>query len=324
MKAAREGGRRGDDLRGQRSRGKSRQHGSGRGGAIRGERRFLNTSTLVIGATGHVGGHVLDQLAARGEEPFALSRRPQPADKRVRWATGDLADPESLAGSLDAGNVICTASIALLARSLPVVFRTPPSRLVAFSSTGVLTKLNSADAVEHGQIHALAEAEQRLIEVCQSLQISWTILRPTLIYEEGRDANVTRIASTIRRLGFFPLYGRARGLRQPVHAEDLAKGAISACQSIGARNRIYEVAGGDTIPYREMVGRIFDGMKRPRLAVPIPPALWKTGFRFARRFFPRTNIEMGVRMSKDMNFDCSAAERDFGWQSRPFRPEFRA
>jgi nucleoside-diphosphate-sugar epimerase len=70
------------------------------------------------------------------------------------------------------------------------------------------------------------------------------------------------------------LCGRGRGLRQPVHAEDCAVGAISAAQSVRAANRVYDLPGGETITYREMIGRIFDGLKRRRFIVPVPPPLW--------------------------------------------------
>jgi hypothetical protein len=40
--------------------------------------------------------------------------------------------------------------------------------------------------------------------------VAWTILRPTLIYVEGRDANVSRLAGLIRRFKVLPLSGGAR------------------------------------------------------------------------------------------------------------------
>ena len=61
-----------------------------------------------------------------------------------------------------------------------------------------------------------------------------------------------------------------------------------------------------------MVGRVFDGMGRPRRIVSLPPALWKVAFICASPFLPGANFAMGARMSKDMVFDGAEAVRDFG------------
>ncbi len=58
--------------------------------------------------------------------------------------------------------------------------------------------------------------------------VEWVILRPTLIYGHGRDKNITEIARFIRRFGFFPLLGKANGLRQPIHVEDVAEACFAA------------------------------------------------------------------------------------------------
>src|SRR5260370_1911912 len=116
-----------------------------------------------------------------------------------------------------------------------------------------------------------------------------------------------RLALVIERLGFMPLAGTGLGLRQPVHAEDVAIGAIAAAASPTAANKIYAIPGKDTITYREMVGRIFDGLQKPRRVVAVPPALWRTAFALARPFIANANVAIGPRMAKDMIFDPTSA-----------------
>ncbi len=152
--------------------------------------------------------------------------------------------------------------------------------------------------------------------------VEWTILRPTLLYKEGRDHNVSQIAGVIRRFGFMPLYGAASGLRQPVHAVDFAIGAIAAANSSKAANSTYCTTGIETIPYREMVGRIFDGLSRRRRLLHLPPSLWKSAFMLAKPIFREVTPVMGERLLKDMAFDSSAATNDFGWTTRKFTPLF--
>src|ERR1700716_2292224 len=70
-----------------------------------------------------------------------------------------------------------------------------------------------------------------------------------------------------------PLVGGGPGLRQPVHAEDLAIGAISAAGNSAAINKFYSLPGGETLAYSEMISRIFDGLGTPRRTVSVPPSL---------------------------------------------------
>jgi nucleoside-diphosphate-sugar epimerase len=280
-------------------------------------------TSLVIGASGIVGSHIVRHLILRGERPpLALSRSRREGDN-IQWIQGDLADPTHI--DLPQFEILyCTASARLLANALPVLCRSSLKRVVLFTTTSISTKTSSNDAEERAGILEYANAEKQFVEICNTLGVSWTVLRPTLIYDEGRDANISRLAMFIRRFGFLPLCGRGQGLRQPVHAEDCAIGAINAASSSLASNKIYEIPGGETIPYHEMIGRIFDGLGRRRAVIALPPFLWVTVFRFAQNYFPGLKASMGQRMAKDMVFDPSSAVADFGWAPREFRPRFDA
>jgi uncharacterized protein YbjT (DUF2867 family) len=276
--------------------------------------------SLVIGASGLVGGYLLGHLIRNGEVPYAMSRTAR-ADDGADWIIGDLELPDELQIPT-IGTLYCTADAKLLARALHRFLGPTLKRVIAFSSTSVLTKLDSEIADERVGLRRLADAEKEIGEVCEASGVAWTILRPTLIYAEGRDTNITPLSRLIRRFGFMPLIGGAAGLRQPVHAEDLALGAIAAAASLAARNKFYSLPGGETLPYKEMIGRIFDGMKLPRRTLPIPSLIWRAAFVGIKPLFPGANVAMGIRMMKDMVFDATPAITDFGWNPRGFRPVF--
>jgi nucleoside-diphosphate-sugar epimerase len=284
------------------------------------EAETARSRNLVIGATGLVGGYLLQHLVARSERPYALSRAPRSGSGAI-WLVGDLQKPETLNVSA-VTTLYCTADAVLLARVLDRFFNPALTRVVVFSSTSVITKLDSEIADERERLRALAEAERDIARACEANDIGWTILRPTLIYAEGRDTNITPLSKLIRRFGFMPLVGGANGLRQPVHAEDLAIGAIKAAASAAAANKVYALPGGETLTYNEMIGRIFDGMKLPRRTIPVPALLWRAVFVAAKPLFPGANVAMGIRMTKDMAFDATSAIRDFGWSPRHFHPVF--
>ena len=285
-----------------------------------GEAETTRPKSLVIGATGLVGGYLLRHLASRGERPYALSRTPR-ADAVAEWITGDLEKPDTL--NVPAFETLyCTTDAILLATALSRFFNPALKRVVAFSSTSVITKLDSEVTAEREMLMELANAEQKIVRACEAAKVDWTILRPTLIYAEGYDINITPLSRLIRRFRFMPLVGGANGLRQPVHAEDLAIGALAAAASPAAANKFYALPGGETLSYKEMIGRIFDGMKMPRRTIPVPALLWRAAFAVTKPLFPDANVAMGLRMTKDMTFDATPAITGFGWRARAFHPVF--
>ena len=276
---------------------------------------------LVFGGTGLVGGHVVRQLASSGERPFVLSRSQQVVSDAI-WLRGDLKLPEALQLPV-VSTLYCTADATLLPAALPFIFKASLKRVVVFSSTSVLTKIDSEIPEERAVLSKLAEAERGIVAACSQRGVAWTILRPTLIYEEGRDVNLTPLSRIIKHFGVMPLVGSASGLRQPVHAQDLAIGAIAAARSEAAANKFYSLPGAETLTYREMIGRVFDSLNKPRRFISLPAPVWKAGFAIAKPLLPSyANAAMGTRMMKDMVFDATPAIRDFGWKARRFNPHF--
>ena len=81
------------------------------------------------------------------------------------------------------------------------------------------------------------DSEDKVKAWATAHKIDWIILRPTLIYGYGRDKNISEIAQVIRRFGFFPLFGPAQGLRQPIHVEDVALACCRALDTLNLANR---------------------------------------------------------------------------------------
>jgi nucleoside-diphosphate-sugar epimerase len=275
---------------------------------------------LVLGATSLVGRFAVPRLAAAGFQVAAVSRSPGGGDPGVRWVRADLTDP---AAELPRAELALSLSpIWLLPAALPALERAGVRRLIAFSSTSAATKANSTEPEERAVAVRLRDGEAAVQAFCETRGIAWTVCRPTLIYAEGRDANVSRLARLIARWRVFPLAGEGRGRRQPVHADDLALACLQALDRPETFGRRYDLPGGETLTYRAMLVRIFHGLgRRPRI-VTIPPKLWARGLKLAAPLLPGVNAAMGARMDADLVFDNADARRDFGWAPRPFRPRF--
>jgi nucleoside-diphosphate-sugar epimerase len=280
----------------------------------------LKAPVLVLGGTSLIGRFLMPRLESMGIKTFALSRT---GNGQGGWLRGNLSSPGLEALLPTATTVLSLSPIWHLPPALPVLKMRGMQRLVAFSSTSVFTKVASPDPYERELARRLAEGEAAVRAFCEANGVAWTILRPTLIYAEGQDQNVSRLAGLARRFGMLPLYGRGAGLRQPVHAEDLALAVLNAAASREAHNRAYDLAGGEILTYRQMVERIFDGLGRRPVILPLPEWLWRVAFAAARPLLPGTTVQMGARMSEDLTFNNGPAKRSFGWNPRLFRPNFK-
>jgi nucleoside-diphosphate-sugar epimerase len=276
----------------------------------------------VIGATSLLGYCLLPLLIEDGYDVVAFSRRvsraQQPPSRGVVWRL------LSVKYSRDAEPItkwICLAPIWVLPEYLPLLLHYGVKHIVAVSSTSRFTKGLSSDTAEKELAAKLIEGEQLFMDWAEKNQVNWTILRPTLTYGLGRDKNVSVIARFIRRFAFFPLFGEARGLRQPVHVHDVALGCVAALSSEKAFNHSYNISGGEMISYREMVGRVFSVIGRKPRFVILPLCLFRLAVMFLRLLprFRHWSPAIAERMNLDLVFDHTDARRDLGFTPRPFR-----
>jgi len=276
-------------------------------------------TALVLGASSLVGRFLVARAREARQDVISLGRSASGPD----GLAADLTAPD-LADHLPKADLVYACSpIWLLPGALEALAAKGLRRLIAFSSTSRFTKAASPHAAERAVAEKLARAEDAAIAFCQARDIDWTILRPTLIYAEGLDQNISRLARLIKRVGLVPIAGPGRGQRQPVHAADLAAIAVYASQTGRARNKAYDLPGGETLTYRAMVERVFVGMgRRPRI-IRIPLGLWQAGLMLASPVLPGATGAMGARMAQDLVFDASAAKTDLDWQPRAFAPQFR-
>ncbi|MES2025444.1 MAG: NAD-dependent epimerase/dehydratase family protein [Pseudomonadota bacterium] len=274
----------------------------------------------VLGATSFVGTCLLPSLIREARQITAFSRHAvERNDQGVKWQKPLFSSsPDNSSTQIPLW--ICVAPIWVLPDYFDLMRSHGVQRVVALSSTSRFTKQDSSDPEEQAVARRLIEAEAQLQEWAERHGIDWVILRPTLIYGDGQDRNISEIVRFIRRFHFFPLFGKAKGLRQPIHAQDVASACVGALLVRDAANHAYNISGGETLSYREMVIRVFDALgRRPRvLTVP----LWI--FRLAvsmLRCLPRYrqwSAAMAERMNRDLVFDHTEAARVIGFKPRQF------
>lgn len=275
---------------------------------------------LLTGANGVVGQPLLETMIDSNFDVLRVSRKVEAGEEQsLEW---DLQQPLSTLQTeriSRCDTLIHCAPIWLLPEHLAQLSELGIKRLVVFSSTSVISKKHSVDPSEQNLVNQLSAAEEAIKARCEHTNVAYTILRPSMIYGYGRDQNVSKIAAMISRYKFMVLAGKAKGLRQPVHADDLVKVVLDNLGNTKSYAQTYSLAGGEALSYRSMVERIFTGMGLTPRIVSVPESLMRTILWLAAKVtrFDYTS-SMATRMSQDLVYDCEAARQELGFDPQSF------
>lgn len=268
---------------------------------------------LLTGASSQLGHAALPLLMSEGAEVIALSRNSIHADSAAtKWTQGELPDAMPALPALDA--VLSFGPLDGLAHWLSMQAVAPARIVVATSSMSAVSKRDSDVPADRAVAARLLQGEASLQRECGRLGMRWTILRPTMIYGVGLDRNLTPIAQRALRWRLFPL-PPGRGLRQPVHAQDVAQAALSALRRDAAASRIIEIGGGERLRVDEMFRRMRASLDHSTLPLSVP----STVLPLASRLLPRLRGALS-RLDRDLVADNTVASEVLGVHPRPFRP----
>ncbi len=271
----------------------------------------------VLGASSFVGRSLMPLLLGKNCRVTAFSRRGRISDNAALvW---EKIDPSN---SGDGGEIpvwVSLCPLPVLAALLSTLGARGAKRLVAVSSTSRFTKIDSSDSAERRIASALAKAEESILKWGADTGVDIVILRPTLIYDGVGDKNIASISRFVRRWGWFPVFAPASGLRQPLHVSDVAM-ACAAALSPSAKPGVYDLSGGETISYREMVARVFawEGLPQRILEVPSWFVRLVTPILRLVPFFNGLSTSVFERMNENLVFDHSAAAEALGFKPRKF------
>lgn len=266
---------------------------------------------LVCGASSQIGFFLLPELVRAGVPVLALSRTSQTATAGVTWLQGALPQPPIAANA--AGSVCCFAPLDALAAWIETGTAANLKRVVATSSMSAESKQASPVAAEREVSRRLHEGEAAVARACERRGIAWTILRPTLIYGAARDRSLTPLARRAMRWRVFGLPAGS-GLRQPVHAADIAQAVVRALDGAAA-GHVIPIGGGERLPASEMFARVHASLPVHTVPLHVPAPLIRLG----ARWVPPMRGAL-LRLQQDLIADNDELERLLGVHPRPFRP----
>lgn len=276
------------------------------------------TSVLVVGLTGQVGEALQPRLVSRFGTVDAVSRSLRDPAAGVHWLHGSL---EAMPPGTAAGHDLLISLGPLDAFADWYVGAMPSARrVIALGSTGRTDKSDSPDAAERAVAARLEVAEGNLFAAGLRNGSAVTVLRPTLLYGNGRDQTLTPLLALARRWHVVPVPASATGLRQPVHVDDVASAILDCIDAPAAAGCAFDLPGGEALRFDAMVRRTLQ-RHAPAARVLVVPTFVVAMAARAASWLGRPSLSGRIaRLSRNQAADGSPAQFAFGYRPGPFRP----
>jgi ornithine--oxo-acid transaminase len=307
---------------------------------------------LVTGASGFIGGHLVERLVRDGYQVRCLVRSTSDtaALERldVELATGDLTSPQTLAGAVEGCRYVfhCGAMVSDWATPQEVTAvnvtgtrnlvaacaRGPVERLVHVSSTDVygypggveVDESHVADGFRNWYAQTKRDAEAEVLRAAAN-GLATVILRPATVYGPGSCEVILEIARAIRARQMLMIDG-GRAVAGLCFVGNLIDAALLAMEHEHAAGQAFNLTDGLDVTWRRLADDLAAGLgcARPRLSLPYRVAegigfSLEHGYRMMHRATKLTTRPLLSRqavhvMGTDQSFSNRKARELLAWE----------
>lgn len=261
---------------------------------------------LVTGATGFVASHLIPRLQADGHTTVAAIRSPESTGKLpipIPWvAVGEIDGQtewhEALRGVDIAIHLAARAHILhdraidpdaefhrvntegtanLVRQSIDAGVR----HLIFISSIGAMATLSDRVLTEETPCQpdtpygrSKLAAEKSLADLAAESAMTWTILRPTLVYGAGNPGNMASLVKLIRR-GLPLPFGWVNNRRSFVYVGNLVDAIATCLTHPHAKNQLFLIGDGQDLSTPELIRKLAVSLDRSTTLIPVPPSWLK-------------------------------------------------
>ena len=238
---------------------------------------------LVTGATGYVGGRLIDRMLAEGRSVRALARDPSRLSPRegIEVVRGDVVRGDGVREALDGCETAYYLVHSMEAAKDPDFAGRDRRAAEAFAAAardaGVervvyLGGIVPSDGAPSAHIASRLEVEEILLEAAPST----TALRASIVIG-ARSSSFRMLVRLVERLRVLPMPAWRDNLTQPIAERDAVEFLARTPQVHAAAGRSLDIAGPDMLSYGQMIERIADSMGVGRMPVGLgfsltPPA----------------------------------------------------
>jgi UDP-glucose 4-epimerase len=151
-------------------------------------------------------------------------------------------------------------------------------------------------------------AERALAEVARGTGLEWSIVRAPLVLGPGAKANLAALLRLCDSPWPLP-FGAIENRRSFVHVDDLVRLLLACAEAPQAAGRSYLAAHREPFSTRTLIAAVRSALGRPQRLYRVPPAWLEAIARVAGRG------EKLLPLTRSLEIDPSAAERELGWRA---------
>jgi uncharacterized protein YbjT (DUF2867 family) len=276
---------------------------------------------LVTGITGHSGGHFLAELerhrfaesircvVRKSSNTEALDRSPLRIEKVVHDFDVGTVDDAIMHG---VSEVLHISHLSQTPNLLRAAIRQKVERFISVHTAGIYSRFKVAAG-------GYRQVEDEVVDVIKGAGIGYVCLRPTMIYGDLEDKNMSVFIRMVDRLRLFPVVDGGTVLLQPVNARDLGKAYYAVLADKTIRNGDYILSGEAPVSMKAILTLISDGLGKRTHFVSVPGPLAALVARLLKlaTLGKVDLVEKVLRMTEDRHFPHHDARRDFGYAPMP-------
>jgi dihydroflavonol-4-reductase len=300
--------------------------------------------TLVTGATGFTGSHLVHRLVADGQRVRVVARSAGRAKEllpaSVEIVEGDIADPSVVErAALGVATVYHLAAVYREAKHpdfryrevnvdasrhlLDAAVANSVRRYVHCSTVGVHGHISSPPADEHtayspADVYQSTKCEAEQLALSYRDRLPLAVARPTAIYGPGDTRLLKLFRMVVKRR--FPLIDGGENFYHTVHVNDLVRGLLLLGTHPRAVGEIFILGGERYLKLSELAGMIAAaaGVPAPWLRLPAKP------FQLVGSLVEKLCVPLGIEppihrrrvdfYTKSRAFSIDKAKRMLGYQ----------
>ena len=237
----------------------------------------MSAETLIIGATGFIGKHLLEHLLQSGESIRVLARTPEKIkirNENLEVLKGDLENPESLAPAMEG-----IKTIYYLAHGMETSEKHFLNKelLQANNLAGYLTEnhrlIYLGGIIPDGSLSEHLESRMKVGEVFAKTSAQIIEFRASIVVGDG-SASYDMVRALVRRLPFILKTNWSEALCQPIALKNVIEYLDQASRvELSDNNTIINIGGKSKLPYRELMTRYAqsEGLIRPLVKIKVFP-----------------------------------------------------
>lgn len=262
-------------------------------------------NVIVTGSKGYIGRNLYDRLKNNKKYNLTLQYRYEKDSKII----GDLRNISSFEDSFFNQDILVhlafsknyKENIEIMKNIITASKKYKIKKIILVSS--MAAKRDYPD--NYGKIKKVME------NMIKQSGVSYTILRPSIIYGRG-STSFDFIINYMKRIPLFtPIIGDGKYNISPVYIEDVIYAIIKSIENRNTHNKEYDLSGGDKIHFKDLINKLKNEVKIKKINFYIPKWIAIIISMIIPRVISKENIR---NLTQDSLADSSEAYKDFKYQ----------